>query len=59
MGTIQERLNVQKQFRELLPEKFKDITLIGNASDFPLKTLESDEYYVELQTSNNRYLFTI
>jgi hypothetical protein len=32
MGTIQERLNAQKQFRELLPERFKGITLIGDAS---------------------------
>lgn len=44
MGTIQERLNAQKQFRGLLPERFKDVTLIGDASDFPLNTIESDEY---------------
>jgi hypothetical protein len=44
MGTIQETLNVQKQFRGLLPERFKDVTLIGDASDFPLNNLESDEY---------------
>jgi hypothetical protein len=44
MGTIQERLNAQKQFRGLLPERFKGIPLIGDASDFSLNTVESDEY---------------
>jgi hypothetical protein len=44
MGKIQERLNVQRQFCGLLPEKFKGVTLIGDASDFPLNTVESDEY---------------
>jgi hypothetical protein len=47
MGTIQERLNAQKQFCGLLPERFKGITLIGDASDFPLNNLESDEYSEE------------
>jgi hypothetical protein len=44
MGTIQEKLNAQKQFCVLLPEKFEDVTLIRDASDFPLNNLESDEY---------------